>query len=130
MIDKNDDAHDSCDTGCTEYNALSRRQFVGAAAAASATAFFPAWLPKVVLAESAVSTRDIIVSIFMRGGADGLSLCVPFGDANYYASRSTIAIRSCCAMSRRSDASALRASARRTRGSSRCERVPPRSRRA
>jgi uncharacterized protein (DUF1501 family) len=28
----------------------------------------------------------------MRGGADGLSLCVPFADANYYGSRSTIAI--------------------------------------
>ena len=92
MIDKTDETHDACDTGCTEYQTLSRRQFVGAAAAGGATAFFPAWLPKVVLAQSSASTRDIIVSIFMRGGTDGLSLCVPFGDANYYASRSTIAI--------------------------------------
>jgi uncharacterized protein (DUF1501 family) len=92
MIDTNDEIHEGCDTGCTEYRALSRRQFVGAAAATGATAFFPAWLPKVVLAESSASTRDIIVSIFMRGGTDGLSLCVPFADANYYAARSTIAI--------------------------------------
>ena len=28
----------------------------------------------------------------MRGGADGLSLCVPFGDPAYYTGRSTIAI--------------------------------------
>ena len=86
--------HDAsaCDTGCSEYNELSRRQFVGAAAASSAMAFFPAWLPRVVLAESFAGTRDIIVSVFLRGGADGLSLCVPFGDASYYTSRSTIAV--------------------------------------
>ena len=41
---------------------------------------FPAWLPKIVMAKSYASTRDIIVSVFMRGGADGLSLCVPFAD--------------------------------------------------
>jgi uncharacterized protein (DUF1501 family) len=55
-------------------------------------AVFPSWLPKVVLAESYVADRDVIVSIFLRGGADGLSLCVPFGDPNYYTSRPTIAI--------------------------------------
>jgi uncharacterized protein (DUF1501 family) len=80
------------DRGCSEYNALSRRQFLGGAAMAGATAFFPAWLPKVVLAETYASTRDVIVSVFLRGGADGLSLCVPFGDADYYTGRSTIAI--------------------------------------
>ncbi len=83
---------DAEDTGCSEYNALSRRRFLAGAAVTGASVFFPAWLPKVVLAESYASTRDVIVSVFLRGGADGLSLCVPFGDANYYASRSTIAI--------------------------------------
>ncbi|MSR22520.1 MAG: DUF1501 domain-containing protein [Gemmatimonadetes bacterium] len=88
--------HDDC-TGCREYSELSRRQFIAgtAAAAAAVTAFFPifpAWLPKVVLAEAADSSRDVIVSIFLRGGADGLTLCVPFFDANYYAGRATIAI--------------------------------------
>ena len=80
------------DCGCQEYNELSRRQFLGAAAGASAAAFFPAWLPKIVMAKSFSSSRDIIVSVFMRGGADGLSICVPFADANYYTARSTIAI--------------------------------------
>src|SRR4051812_24548640 len=84
--------HDGDDCGCGEYNTPSRRQFVGAAAASGAMAMFPAWLPKVVLAESFASTRDVIVSVFLRGGADGLSLCVPFADADYYTSRSTIAI--------------------------------------
>ena len=84
------------DCGCTEYRELSRRQFVGAAAggsmAAVAASYFPAWLPKVVLAESYASTRDVILSVFMRGGADGLTLCVPFGDPAYYTGRTTIAI--------------------------------------
>jgi uncharacterized protein (DUF1501 family) len=45
-----------------------------------------------VMSKNYASSRDTIVSIFMRGGADGLSICVPFADANYYTSRSTIAI--------------------------------------
>ena len=89
------DLHED-DCGCTEYKALSRRQFVGVTAGGSAAAvvssYFPAWLPRVVLAESYASTRDVILSVFLRGGADGLTLCVPFGDANYYAGRTTIAI--------------------------------------
>jgi uncharacterized protein (DUF1501 family) len=80
------------DSGCPEYNELSRRRFVAGAGAAFAAAAFPAWLPRVVLAESFASARDVIVSVFLRGGADGLSLCVPFGDANYYTSRPTIAV--------------------------------------
>ena len=86
-----DDQHDA-DCGCQEYNELSRRQFLATSAGVSAAAFFPAWLPKIVMAKNYASTRDIIVSVFQRGGADGLSLCVPFADPNYYTSRSTIAI--------------------------------------
>ncbi len=86
-----DDQHDA-DCGCQEYKELSRRQFVSAAAGVSAAALFPAWLPKVVMAKNYASNRDVIVSIFMRGGADGLTICVPFADPNYYTSRTTIAI--------------------------------------
>ena len=39
-----------------------------------AAALFPAWLPKVVMSKKFASNRDIIVSVFMRGGADGLSI--------------------------------------------------------
>jgi uncharacterized protein (DUF1501 family) len=85
-----DREHESC--GCPEYHTLSRRHFLmNAAGAAVLGAATPDWLPRVVLAQTA-STRDVIVYVFMRGGADGLSLCVPWGDSNYYASRSTIAI--------------------------------------
>ncbi|AHG91937.1 protein of unknown function DUF1501 [Gemmatirosa kalamazoonensis] len=83
---------DHLDCGCQEYNELSRRSFVAGAGAALAAAAFPAWLPRVVLAESYVSTRDVIVSVFMRGGADGLSLVVPFGDPDYYTARPTLNI--------------------------------------
>lgn len=88
-----DEIHDA-DCGCAEYNELSRRQFLATAAGVTgvaAASYYPAWLPKIVLAESATS-RDVIVSIFQRGGADGLSLCVPFADPDYYTSRPTIAI--------------------------------------
>src|ERR1700742_2935507 len=85
-----DEIHEA-DCGCQEYNELSRRQFLGGAAVMSAATLFPAWLPKIVLAKSA-STRDIMVSVFMRGGADGLSIVVPYADPAYYTSRTTIAI--------------------------------------
>ena len=88
--------HEDC-TGCQEYNALSRRQFLagsGAAVAAGTffTPIFPSWLPKVVLKESEDTTRDVIVSVFLRGGCDGLSIVVPFFDPAYYTGRATIAI--------------------------------------
>ncbi len=85
--------HNGDNDGCSEYNELSRRQFVTwSAGAALVASIVPPWLPKVVLAESYTSDRDVIISIFMRGGADGLSLVAPFADPEYYAGRPTIAI--------------------------------------
>jgi uncharacterized protein (DUF1501 family) len=51
----------------------------------------PAWLPRVTYAQSA-SSSDVLISIFLRGGADGLSLVPPFGDPSYYTLRPTLAI--------------------------------------
>ncbi|MBI1808839.1 MAG: DUF1501 domain-containing protein [Gemmatimonadetes bacterium] len=86
------DQHD-LDCACREYRDLSRRHFIqGTAGAALLAAFRPDWLPRVVVADSANSTRDVIVNIFMRGGADSLSLVAPFADTNYYAGRPTLAI--------------------------------------
>ncbi len=85
------DEHSSC--GCTEYNELSRRNFiVKSAGAAFFAGVVPDWVPRVVMAPTANSSRDVIVNIFMRGGADGLSLCAPFADPNYYSARPTLAI--------------------------------------
>ncbi len=79
-------------TGCEEYRELSRRQFLIAAGGTTAALAAPAWLPRIVLAESECSNRDVIISIFLRGASDGLTMCVPFGEAAYYTNRPTLAI--------------------------------------
>lgn len=79
------------DGGCAEYNEVSRRGFLGTAGAVAITAMLPSWLPRVVLAQSA-SSRDIIVSVFLSGGVDGMSMVAPFGDPAYYTWRPTINI--------------------------------------
>ena len=66
MIDETQVNDEDC--GCAEYNALSRREFVGAAAATGVAAFFPAWLPKVVLSETHAGNRDPV-----SDGSGGLS---------------------------------------------------------
>jgi uncharacterized protein (DUF1501 family) len=77
---------------CTEYNQLSRRQVVGGISfGAIATALGASWLPKMSFAQSA-SQRDVIISVYLRGGMDGLAAVVPFGDANYYAIRNNTAV--------------------------------------
>ncbi len=82
---------ESQDTGCSEYRSLARRDFLIRGAGFGIAALVPSWLPNVVLAQSS-STRDIIVSVFLSGGTDGMSLVVPFGDPNYYIGRPTIAV--------------------------------------
>ena len=80
--------------GCDEYRELSRRGFIGAAGAVSIAAMAaPAWLPRVSLAKDyRGGQRDVMISIFLRGAADGLSMCVPFSESNYYTLRPTIAV--------------------------------------
>ncbi len=86
-------SHTHCfDHACDEYKALSRRDFVKRSTATAVALSVPAWLPRVTYAQAENSDRDVLVSIFLRGGADGLTLVPPFGDASYYALRPTIAI--------------------------------------
>jgi uncharacterized protein (DUF1501 family) len=77
---------------CTEYNELSRREFLARTTAAAVVMAAPAWLPQVAYAQTEDTTRDIIVSIFLRGGADGLTLVPPYAENAYYALRPTIAV--------------------------------------
>jgi uncharacterized protein (DUF1501 family) len=77
---------------CSEYNELSRREFLARSAASAAILAAPAWLPQVAYEQAEDTSRDVIVSIFLRGGADGLSLVVPYAENNYYTLRPTIAI--------------------------------------
>ncbi len=79
------------DTGCPEYQTLTRR---GMLSSLGGSLFN--MVPQVTYTEdvepqtepagvgvAAASPRDIIVTIFLRGGADGLALCPPWKDAEY-----------------------------------------------
>jgi uncharacterized protein (DUF1501 family) len=43
-------------------------------------------------AETATAQDSVFVFVLLRGGADGLSICAPYGDAEYYKARPTIAL--------------------------------------
>src|SRR5690606_9233391 len=65
---------------------LSRRRFLaGAGAASPAGLALPALSPRLAFASPAnPATGDALVVIFLRGGADGLSLVSPFTDTAGY----------------------------------------------
>src|SRR5262245_24280415 len=55
----------------------------------------PSFLRRTALTQTLVKMdkdRPIIIAIFQRGAADGLSMVIPFGDPNYYSARPQIAI--------------------------------------
>lgn len=66
---------------------VNRRQFIGALGALS----LPAWFPRMSFA-AAESAGDILVCVFLRGGADGLNMVVPYSESLYYQNRKSIAI--------------------------------------
>jgi uncharacterized protein (DUF1501 family) len=70
---------------------LSRRVFLREAGlAAVGIGMAPSSL--LVRAALAASGSKVVVEVFLRGGADGLSLCVPHGESEYYALRQGIAL--------------------------------------
>ena len=83
--------HANCN-GCREYNTLNRRDFMRYSGLGLTALLAEAWLPRVAFAQSGAN-RDVVISIFLRGGADGLSLCVPHGDDGYYNARPSESIR-------------------------------------
>ena len=69
----------------------SRRLFLrGASLAAVGVGFAPSRL--LVRAAEAATNGRVLVKVFLRGAADGLNLCVPHGEAEYYALRREIAL--------------------------------------
>jgi uncharacterized protein (DUF1501 family) len=52
---------------------------------------WPRWMPRLAFAQEGVR-GDVLVCIFLRGGADSLNIIVPFGDDDYYKARPTLAI--------------------------------------
>ena len=71
---------------------VSRRVFLrGAGLAAVGVGMSPSSL-LVRTAEAAGVGPRVLVKVFLRGGADGLNLCIPHGEAEYYNLRGAIAI--------------------------------------
>ncbi|MDJ0756938.1 MAG: DUF1501 domain-containing protein [Ardenticatenaceae bacterium] len=85
-------------TYCDEYGRLNRRDFLwqglqGAAGLFWGNLITGAPLPQIALADPHVGPRgDTLVCVFLRGGADGLNMVIPFGDDAYYDLRPTINI--------------------------------------
>ncbi|MBI1777754.1 MAG: DUF1501 domain-containing protein [Proteobacteria bacterium] len=69
---------------------ISRRRLLATGAASAAGLMLRPGL-QVAFADTA-SAGDILVVLFLRGGADGLSLVAPVNDANYIAARPTLAV--------------------------------------
>jgi uncharacterized protein (DUF1501 family) len=85
-------SHAGCN-GCEEYLTLSRRGFLRAAGGVAAALSAPAWLPRVAFGRGPGAGRDVIVSIYLRGGADGLTMVAPYGDPLYLGLRGGLAVR-------------------------------------
>jgi uncharacterized protein (DUF1501 family) len=70
---------------------VSRRVFMkNGGLALVSLGFAPAFLARTVAAAEA--KRRVLITIFQRGAVDGLNMVVPFGEAEYYTARPTIAI--------------------------------------
>src|SRR3972149_6429913 len=71
---------------------VSRRVFLrGAGLAAVGVGVAPSPL-LVRTALAAGSGPKVLVKVFLRGGADGLNYCVPYGDSEYYNLRQGIGL--------------------------------------
>jgi len=69
----------------------SRRIFVKSGAMAMLSlGFAPSFLTRA--AEAASPRRRLLIAIFQRGAVDGLNMVVPYGEADYYTLRPSIAI--------------------------------------
>ena len=73
----------------SKHSFLTRRSFLGRALAASCLTFGSAGIQRLGFAadSSAAAGRDLLVSIFLRGGCDGLGVLAPVDDEHYRASR-------------------------------------------
>ena len=73
---------------------FSRRQFLRSAGALAALGAVPGFLGRALAASEASpgKTGKTLVLVFLRGGADGLSIVPPVGDPAYRAARPTLAL--------------------------------------
>ncbi len=80
------------DACCPEFAALNRRSVLRGALALGGATFMVGSATVSASAASPTPASSVLVVLSLRGGADGLSLVVPYGDPGYYAARPTIAI--------------------------------------
>ncbi len=72
---------------------ISRRIFLkNGAIAMVSLGFAPSFLARTAFAQGRTRRAKRLIAIFQRGAVDGLSMVVPFGDADYYRARPSIAI--------------------------------------
>src|SRR5205809_7768641 len=72
---------------------ISRRVFLkNGALAVVSLGFAPSFVARTAFAQGRASRAKLIVAIFQRGAVDGLNMVVPFGEADYYRARQSIAI--------------------------------------
>src|SRR2546423_7898566 len=74
---------------------VSRREMLNRSfalsALASAQIAWPNWMPRLAFAPKNRAPRgDVLVCVFLRGGADGLNIIVPHGEHAYYEARPQI----------------------------------------
>lgn len=69
------------------------RQSTTISAVAAAHIALPRWIPRLAFSPKYQAPRgDVLVCVFLRGGADGLNMIVPHGEGDYYAARPTLSI--------------------------------------
>ena len=74
---------------------LSRRYFLKSSGLAMASfAAAPSFLVRAAMAQGTTASKDrpILIAVFQRGAADGISVVPPFGDPNYAKARPQIAV--------------------------------------
>src|ERR1700730_12442308 len=72
---------------------VSRRVFLkNGAFAFVSLGFAPSFLSRTAFAAGTTRRSKQLIAIFQRGAVDGLSVVVPFGEADYYRARPSIAI--------------------------------------
>jgi uncharacterized protein (DUF1501 family) len=80
-----------------EVQTVSRREMLNRSfalsALASAQIAWPHWMPRLAFAPPNRAPRgDVLVCVFLRGGADGLNIIVPHGEDAYHAARPVIGL--------------------------------------
>ncbi len=78
---------------CPEFAALNRRSVLRGALALGGATFMVGSATVSASASSPTPASSVLVVLSLRGGADGMSLVVPWADDGYYSARPTIAIQ-------------------------------------